>query len=424
MPHRFQDRSIETLQKAGDFSYNLFGLLWYRGNSDRGFIHRVDLHDRTILPLLRSWADSSGFGHLWFFRSTLWTSWLTSFSRRTITSGVSFSRTVETSAIFGVQNGVHKPASFCILASLLSQPVDARHLMDHISGVNRQLGLLPPPSGGRTCCVFWFSLRSSLWWTSRWIRSTHRLHPHCIVGLSRWTLCCVPRLTESHFTSFRLKKFRKRSDLLHSRPEIYAQMLSHRRQPVGSLSSPQPGQGITHFCDHSGQNQRIGQNQLKFFGTNHPPSPFPDGVDHLCSIIRWTFPVHQHLQQGSSFHLSSRLEDGVQLEHDLTCRQLSVRHNVFVDVLRDGLKQHAHHSVLCAGPPTGHVRYHRRHPKPHKWIRLQPVMVCLFHSSHNYAPPLRRGVAHIPDHLLDNCQPVSKVQRCCVSVQLWQFDRS
>ena len=62
-----------------------------------------------------------------------------------------------------------------------------------------------------------------------------------IVGFSRGALCGVPRLTESHFTSFCLKKFRKHSDLLHSRPEIYAQMLSHRGQPVCSLSSPQPG---------------------------------------------------------------------------------------------------------------------------------------------------------------------------------------
>ena len=254
MPHRFQDRSIETLQKVGHFSHNLVGLLWYRGYSDRGLLHRIDLHgrfrmflsstslfSRTIFPLLRSWADSCGFGHLWFLRSTLWTSWLTSFSRRTITSGVSFSRTVETSAIFGVQDSVRESAPVSILASLICQPVDARSLVDHISRVNRQLGLFPPPSGGRTCCVFWFSLWSALWWVSRWIRPTHWLHPYHIIGFSRWALCCVPRLTESHFTSFSLKKFRKRSDLLHSRPEIYTQMLSHRRQPVCSLSSPQPG---------------------------------------------------------------------------------------------------------------------------------------------------------------------------------------
>ena len=169
MPHRFQDRSIETLQKVGHFSHNLVGLLWYRGYSDRGLLHRIDLHGRfrmflsstslfsmTIFPLLRSWADSCGFGHLWFLRSTLWTSWLTSFSRRTITSGVSFSRTVETSAIFGVQDSVRESAPVSILASLICQPVDARSLVDHISRVNRQLGLFPPPSGGRTCCVFDF----------------------------------------------------------------------------------------------------------------------------------------------------------------------------------------------------------------------------------------------------------------------------
>ena len=76
----------------------------------------------------------------------------------TITLGVPFPRTIETSAIFGVQDGVHKPASFCILPSLIGQPVDARSLVDHISRVNRQLWLLPPPSGGRNCCVFLFSL--------------------------------------------------------------------------------------------------------------------------------------------------------------------------------------------------------------------------------------------------------------------------
>ena len=80
------------------------------------------------------------------------------------------------------------------------------------------------------------------------IRSTHGLHPYYIVGFSRWALCCVPRLTESHFTSFSVKDFRKRSDLLYSRPEIYALMLSHRRQSARSLSSPQPGQCILIFA--------------------------------------------------------------------------------------------------------------------------------------------------------------------------------
>ena len=104
--------------------------------------------------------------------------------------------------------------------------------------------------------------------------------PYHIVGRSRWALCCVPRLTESHFTCFSLKEFRKRSDLMHAWPEIDTQVLSHRGQSACSLSSSELGQGITHFCEHSGQNQRIGQHQLKFF----PSSPCPDGIEHAALL--------------------------------------------------------------------------------------------------------------------------------------------
>ena len=41
-----------------------------------------------------------------------------------------------------------------------------------------------------SCCIFLFSLWSALWCITRWIRSTHGLHPYHIVGFSRWALCC------------------------------------------------------------------------------------------------------------------------------------------------------------------------------------------------------------------------------------------
>ena len=144
------------------------------------------------------------------------------------------------------------------------------------------------------------------------IRSTHGLHPYYIVGFSRWALCCVPRLTESHFTSFSVKDFRKRSDLLYSRPEIYALMLSHRRQSARSLSPPQPGQCILIFATTPAKTRGSGN-------TNWSSSARTSYLLHFRMELTMSAALFDGLFQSTIFPLDRPVgRYGVQLEHDLT----------------------------------------------------------------------------------------------------------